>query len=132
MKVFILRSARNGGRLEVGHVVRDRWLVTISLPGLGASAEVDAFAYDGEHTLALLFRRLADDWRGWEGERTWSSLEGDFDLAATHDGLGHVALQVRLRSGPYAEDWLLTSTIWLDAGQLNALARDAAAFSSGQ
>jgi hypothetical protein len=38
---------------------------------------------------------------------------------------------VRLRSGPYAEDWVVTSTIWLDAGQLNAVARAAAAFSSG-
>jgi Family of unknown function (DUF6228) len=127
-----LDSARDGGRLELGHLGRDRWQVTLSLPGLSASAEVDAFAYDGEHTFGLLFRRLADDWRGWEGERRWSSLEGDFELAATHDGLGHVALEVRLRSGPYEEDWLATGTIWLDAGQLNAVARDAAAFTSGQ
>ena len=125
-------SARDGGRLEVGRIGRDRWHVTLSLPGLSASAEVDAFAYDGEHTLDLLFRRLADDWRGWEGERTWSSLEGDFDLAATHDGLGHVALQVRLRSGPFPADWLATGTIWLDAGQLDAVAREASAFTSAR
>ena len=130
MERFLLHSARDGGRLELGHLGRDRWQVTISLPGLSASADVDAVAYDGEHTLGLLFRRLADDWRGWDGERTWSSLEGDFDLVATHDGLGHVAVQVRLRSGPYAEDWVATGTIWLDAGQLDGVARDAAAFTS--
>jgi len=129
---FLLQSARDGGRLEVGYLARDRWQVTLSLPGLSASAEVDAFAYDGENTLGLLFRRMADDWWGWEGERTWSSLEGDFDLAATHDRLGHVALQVRLRSGPYAEDWVAKGTIWLDAGQLHAVARDAAALTSTQ
>jgi hypothetical protein len=129
---FLLHSARDGGRLEVGNLGRDRWQVTLSLPGLSASTEADAIAYDGEHALGQLFRRLADDWRGWEGERTWSSLEGDFVLAATHDGLGHVALQVRLRSGPYAEDWLVTGTIWLDAGQLDGVARDAAAFTSGR
>jgi hypothetical protein len=106
--------------------------VSLSLPGLSASVEVDAFAHDGEQTLGLLFRGLADDWLGWEAERTWSSLEGDFDLAATHDGLGHVALEVRLRVGPYAEDWLATGTIWLDAGPLDAVARDAAAFTGGQ
>lgn len=118
--------------MEVRPSGTDRWKVTISLPHLSASAEVDAFAYDGEHGLGLLFRRLADDWRGWEGERTWSSLEGDLDLSATHDGLGHIALEVRLRSGPYAEDWLVRGTIWLDAGQLNAVARDAAALSSAR
>jgi hypothetical protein len=124
---FILSSAREGGRLEIRAARGDRWLVTISLPNLSASAEVDVFAYDGERTLALLFRRLAEDWRGWDGERGWSSLEGDFDLSATHDGLGHVALAVRLRSGPYEEDWLVQGTIWVDAGQLNAVARNAAA-----
>ena len=129
---FLLHSARDGGRLEVSDLGRDRWQVTLSLPGLSARAELDAFAYDGEHTLGLLFRRLADEWRGWEGETTWSSLEGDFDLTATHDGLGHVALQVRLRSGPYAEDWVAMGTIWLDAGQLDAVARDAAAFAGGR
>jgi Family of unknown function (DUF6228) len=132
VRQFLLHSARDDGRLEVGNLGRDRWQVTLILPGLSASAEVDAVAYDGEHTLGLLFRRLADDWRGWEGERTWRSLEGDFDLAATHDGLGHVALEVRLRSGPYAADWLATGTLSLDAGQLDAVARDAAAFTSGR
>jgi Family of unknown function (DUF6228) len=129
---FRLHSARNGGQLEIGHARRDRWQVTLSLAGLSASADVDACGHDGEHTLDLLFRRLADDWRGWEGERTWSSLEGDLDLAATHDGLGHVALRVRLRSGPYEEDWLATGTIWLEAGQLDATARDAAAFTGAR
>ena len=127
-----MHSARDGGRLEVSRLGRDRWQATLSLPGLSARAEVDAFAYDAEHTLGVLFRRLADDWRGWAGERTWSSLEGDFDIAATHDGLGHVALRVGLRSGPYAEDWLATGTIWLDAGQLEAVARHAAAFTSAR
>jgi hypothetical protein len=42
------------------------------------------------------------------------------------------ALQVRLRSGPYAEDWLATGTIWLDAGQLDAVARDAAVLASAR
>jgi hypothetical protein len=130
MSEFVVRSAREGGRLEVHRSGRDRWRVSISLPHLTASADVDAFAYDGEHTLERLFRRMADDWRGWEGERTWSSPEGDLDLSATHDGLGHVALEIRLRSGLHAEDWLVRGTIWLDAGQLNEVARKAAALSS--
>ena len=102
--------------------------MTLALPGLTAVARVDSSAYDGERTLGLLFRRMADDWRGWDGEREWASIEGLFDLTATHDGLGHVSLRVRLRSGLYDEDWNAGGVIWLDAGGLSKLAREAAAF----
>ena len=128
MKPLTVHSARDGGRLEIQPVHGDRWVVSLSLPYLSASTEVDAFALDGENTLGILFRRIADDWRGWDGERGWASLEGDFRLAATHDGLGHIALVVRLRSGPEPDRWRVEGTIWLEPGQLDALAREAAAF----
>lgn len=75
------------------------------------------FLADGE-------RRLSDDWRGWE--------EGSFDLTASHDGLGHVALRVRMRSGLYDDDWTATAVIWLDAGELRQVARRVAAFDAHQ
>jgi hypothetical protein len=102
------------------------------LPGLTATARVDGFSADGEHTLGLFFRRLSDDGRGWEGERTWASIEGSIDLTATHDGLGHVALRVRLRSGLAVDDWAAAGVIWLDAGGLRHVARQAVAFDAHQ
>jgi hypothetical protein len=57
---FIVSSAREGGRFWT-RPARRGWLVTVSLPNLSACAEIDVFVYDGEHTLALLFRRLAED-----------------------------------------------------------------------
>jgi hypothetical protein len=42
--------------------------------------------------LADFLSELAGSWRGWEGERKWTSLEGDIELTATHDGRGLVAL----------------------------------------
>jgi hypothetical protein len=30
--------------------------------------------------------------------------EGEFDFEATHDGLGHVELRIRMRGGLHAED----------------------------
>jgi hypothetical protein len=123
-----LESSRDGGHLELRHRGPEWWEVTLTLPGLTATAKVDCFSYDGEHTLGVLFRRLSDDWRGWDGERTWASIEGGVDLAATHDGLGHVALRVRIRSRLYDDDWTANGVIWLDAGQLGRVAREVAAF----
>lgn len=117
------------GRLELRHDGPGWWRVTLTLPGLSATARVDGCSPDGEHTLGVFFRRLSDDWRGWDGERTWASIEGAFDLTATHDGLGHVALRVRIRSGQCDDDWTATGVVRLDAGnQLARVARRAAAF----
>ena len=128
MNALRLKSSRDGGHLELRHRGTEWWEVTLTLPGLAATAKVDGFAYDGEHTLGVLFRRLSDDWRGWDGERTWASIEGRVDLAATHDGLGHVALRVRVRSGLYDDNWTAIGVIWIDAGQLGRVAREVAAF----
>jgi Family of unknown function (DUF6228) len=80
-----------------------------------------------------LFSALAVDWRGWEGEHAWGSLDGEVDLRATHDKLGTVTLTVRLRSHVYTASvrdflWTTTALLFLDAGGLDALARKAAQF----
>ena len=66
------------------------------------------------------------------GSRDWASLEGRFDLTATHDGLGHIPVRVRLRSGPYDDDWRLEGVIWLEAGGLDTVARAAARFEAAK
>ena len=66
----------------------------IDAPGLDASR--DAYEYEGYGALAEFFRGMADSWRGWSGERSFASLEGDLDITAVHTGR-HVALSVRLR-----------------------------------
>jgi hypothetical protein len=126
-----LESSREG-HLELRNEGPEWWRATLTLPGLSATARVDRFSPDGEHTPGVFFRRLADDWRGWDGERTWASIEGAVDLAATHDGLGHVALRVRICGGQFEHDWTVTGVVWLDAGQLAQTARRAAAFDADQ
>jgi hypothetical protein len=117
MDALLLESSRDG-HLEIRRDGPEWWRATLTLPALIATARVDCFSPDGEQALGVFFRRLSDDWRGWKGERTWASIEGAFDLAATHDGLGHVALRVRIRSGLYDDDWTVTGFVWLDAGPL--------------
>lgn len=69
---------------------------------------------DGRHTgpeviaLPVFLDALAAGWEGWQGIRTWTSLEGKLALDARHDGRGHVSIGVTLRQ-PGLD---LTGTAW--------------------
>lgn len=77
--------------------------------------------------LDKFWRELAEDWRGWEGIRSWKSLEGELELSATSDRLGHVTLEVRPDEGaPF--QWWVYGVISLDAGQLDSIAAAARTF----
>jgi hypothetical protein len=74
------------------------------------------------YDLVNFFEDLARHWKGWEGEKRWCSVEEDFILSATSDSVGHVMLQVTLRSGPYDEDWTVETAVTIDPGQLEKVA----------
>ena len=61
------------------------WSVEVCLrvPGLEASSRVSAHYASEFDDLVAFFRQLAADWRGWDGERTYESLEHDLRLTAT-------------------------------------------------
>jgi Family of unknown function (DUF6228) len=128
MEVLRLKSSRHGGAFELDQGNGKRWQASLTLPGLSAAVAVDGSGYGFGEGLATYFGRIADDWRGWDGPRGWSSLEGEFDFEATHDGLAYMTLRVRVQSGLDTEDWRAEGTIWIDAGQLERLARAAREF----
>jgi hypothetical protein len=72
--------------------------------------------------LGVFFEDLVANWKGWEGVKEWSSVEGDFVLSCTSDGLGHVAMEVMLKSGVYEDDWCVKAVIHVEAGQLEGIA----------
>jgi hypothetical protein len=61
----------------------------------------------GDGGLPDFFASLYDDFRGWDGERTWASLEGDLTVTATHSR--NVALRWSLTHQLYGEPvWTFT------------------------
>ena len=78
--------------------------------------------------VVMLFDDMAAHWRGWEGEKQWSSVEDHLALSCTSDGLGHVAMDVTLKSGPYDDDWGVRAIIHVEAGQLEELAANVRLF----
>jgi hypothetical protein len=83
--------------------------------GLDATLRVSAHYATGFDELVEFFHRLAADWRGWQGERAYESLERELRLTATHDG--HVRLAVQLRQSTLPDGWLAAAVLRLDPGE---------------
>ena len=62
------------------------------------------------------FQTLATDWRGWDGERRWRSLEGGLLIRARHRG-NRVALGFRLQPDARPPEWVAEVEIALDPGE---------------
>jgi hypothetical protein len=73
--------------------------------------------------MSEFFAGLARDFRGWEGERVWTS--NHLVLTATFGSGGHVHLDWTLRSGFFPGDWKCTVTTVIEAGEgMTAVAAD--------
>ena len=97
-------------------------VISAAIDGPGLTATVAA--YDDRYgQLAVFFEALADSWRGWEGERIFSSLEGELEIKARHDG--HVRLAIRLRRVDGPGLWTVHADVTVDPGEdIAAAARD--------
>jgi hypothetical protein len=127
---------------DTDSVVRlcDRWqfdgdsvhyAVEASAPGLAARVdEAIAAIWEPNPDLPAFLAQLAQDFRGWPGERNWRSLESDLCISAVFRAGGHVGLTWTLRPWPARYGgWSASVTTWLEAGeQMTALAADVEVF----
>jgi hypothetical protein len=87
-------------------------------------AELDVYVFHPVESWSEFFTDLASNWMGWDGVREIASLEGEIHLACTTERGGHVNVRVFL-TGSWPDDWRVVRTIHLEAGQLEAIARQA-------
>ena len=87
----------------------------LKVAGLDASWRVSAHYATGFDELTEFFHGLAARWRGWEGVRTYESLEHELRLTAVHDG--HVRLAVQLRQSSLPDGWLASAVVQIDPGE---------------
>jgi hypothetical protein len=92
------------------------------IAGDGISAKKGIYGYTDTALLADLFDSLARDWKGWTEERHWASIEGELDLTASSDSLGHIRLDMVILSNHPEDNWTVTAPVYLDAGALDAIA----------
>jgi len=119
-------SPNDGVRLQPGRIEPDGSVVVVvallRADGLEARRAVVHHYSRGFDDLVGYFANLERDWRGWKGERTWESLEGDLAFSAVHDG--HIALTVSLRQS-VPDGWSAKAHLRIDPGeQLSVVVRD--------
>jgi uncharacterized protein (DUF433 family) len=102
----------------------DDWVTfrcRVEMAGIIAVANVHHLGFSP----ASFFTDLEDNWRGWEGERSWVAMEHQLLLNATIDPTGHIHLLVTLRDDPGPGGWTLRVPITVESGeQLSAIARE--------
>jgi hypothetical protein len=114
-------QVQRGSKGEIWSVV-----VRLRVPGLDASHRVWTDYANSLDDLVAFFNGLAADWRGWQGERTYESLEHDLRLTAAHDGHFHLLVQLQETSG--RDEWSATGVVQLDPGEeMTRAAADVAA-----
>ncbi len=97
---MIIKCCENGGELEFSEkeglsrsAGKEYFRVTIRSNNL--LSFTDVYAFDPfDSNLVRFFEDVAENWQGFDGEKKWSSLEGEFILICTSDNLGHFALEV--------------------------------------
>ncbi|OAI16682.1 hypothetical protein A1355_09200 [Methylomonas koyamae] len=62
---------------------------------------------------------MAESWKGWEGEKVWSALDGELSLSATTTSLGHVTLRIEMVDP--SGNFRLYAILGLEAGQLEKI-----------
>jgi hypothetical protein len=102
--------------------------VRIGMPGMSAALVVENPGFGQPPT--SFFADLAENWRGWKGSKEWRAIEGEYDLLATADSLGHVSLTAVLRpdSAMVPSCWKAQISLIVEAGHLGTLQHDVATF----
>ena len=100
-------------------------VLALDLPGLVVSRQVFLGYGATAQSLVDFFDRLALDWRGWDGPRTWLSSD-DVQLVCWHDRIGHVTVQVvELGDDPvhawHEPRWKVSAQVIVDPGALEAV-----------
>ncbi len=99
------------------------YVLTAMAPGFNASLEVDVSCGVGTSPADFL-AEIAEAWRGWEGVKTWETIEGEFELSASSDSAGHYFLKVRMKGG----GWSAALAFEVDAGEIEFFSKQAKAF----
>ena len=118
-KSVIIRSSHDGTTLELYD--RTKWDFAARLDGPNFHGSASIYSPELKQ-LSQFFSDMAENWKGWTGEREWHSLEQELALSAKIDLTGHVDLWVQLRSRQHFLGWTLTCTLVLEAGQLDSIA----------
>jgi hypothetical protein len=101
----------------------------VELKSMEMSSSTEVCSYTDTNGLNTFFQDISGLNCPWQGEHTWGSLEGEFEISAICTSLGHIIFHVKL-SGQFGstEEWKTQFGLETELGQLETIARNAAMF----
>jgi hypothetical protein len=115
-----IKSSKDATRLVFTDVTKESFSAILESVKFSGRTSVSTY-HSGPPS--ALFDEMARDWMGWEGTKTWASLEHELRIEATEDLTGHISLVVIMRDCCDPADWRLKATLELEAGQLSDLSK---------
>lgn len=123
MSKVTIKSANTGAKLEFSDVSNEYFTVTFLSHSMNASHRV--WVYTGNYDrLTHVFLEMAENWKGWEGVKTWDALEDDLSLSCTSDKLGHITISAQLGRCDAPEFWSVQFNLEVEAGKLEQIASE--------
>jgi hypothetical protein len=108
------------------------FVVEVRSDGFRVEREVFMFSFDWDN-LAAFFSDLAESWQGWEGEKSWESIEHDLTIVATADPGRHSNLEFTVQDGPNYTWQAKVGGFVVDAGEdMSTLARSVKDWAQGR
>lgn len=131
MDEFVIRSDKEAKvTFDSRRFDQSGWLtayaITLEARGLRATREVENLPYGSSP--AKIFGELAKEWSGFKGQKEWGAIEGEFNLSASSDSIGHITLVVEILPSYALPFWSAELSIEIEAGQLERIASDAREF----
>jgi Family of unknown function (DUF6228) len=122
IKKMKIISGNKSAWLEIGKAKNGEDL-HVELKDGELSARATVYGYMAD-SFPDLFRFMKENWKGWSGEKSWGSLEGQLDFKSSMDKLGHITLLVYLCPDPQL-GWEVRSKFSLEPSQLDTLFEEA-------
>ena len=121
MTAVEIRSADSAAKLTFSDFDGASFTAALDSPTLSTEVRVyaprDLEAADVAGLIGL-FKKMSENWKGWKGELTWASLEGEFEIAATSDSLGHTTLSLTFREHDGPMPWSTSVDFVLESMQV--------------
>lgn len=129
--MFVIHSVSSDRNVRFFDRRGDEFIVELEGRGVAATQWVSAFTdADG---LACWMEDLASSGTAWKGTKSWSTLEGEFQITATCSALGAVNFNVTLSGLPgHSEQWRVSAGVDSELGLLPSLAEQARQFFEDQ
>jgi len=113
-------------KLELQRATDDFNLIaSLRTPDLTARHRFEAEPWASFKDLAGLLLGLADDWKGFDGERSWVAGDGSFRIRCRHDRMRSVRIEVGMRRW---DEWEIELPISIEVGHLDQMKQEALRF----